>query len=69
MNKINAYLGVSLMGLAAQAGNMYYSERPSIKNFRGTVCDVRTEPKVRRNEKCPCGSGKKYKKCCGLNDK
>ncbi|WP_260842780.1 SEC-C metal-binding domain-containing protein [Staphylococcus epidermidis] len=18
-----------------------------------------------RNEKCPCGSGKKYKKCCG----
>ena len=21
--------------------------------------------KVGRNEKCPCGSGKKYKKCCG----
>jgi hypothetical protein len=21
-----------------------------------------------RNEKCPCGSNKKYKKCCGLND-
>lgn len=20
----------------------------------------------RRNEPCPCGSGKKYKKCCGL---
>ena len=26
----------------------------------------RTEPKVGRNEPCPCGSGKKYKKCCGL---
>jgi hypothetical protein len=25
----------------------------------------RTEPKVGRNERCPCGSGKKYKKCCG----
>ena len=24
--------------------------------------------KVSRNEKCPCGSGKKYKKCC-LNNK
>jgi preprotein translocase subunit SecA len=24
-------------------------------------------PKVRRNEPCPCGSGKKYKKCCGKN--
>jgi SEC-C motif-containing protein len=27
---------------------------------------VRTEPKIGRNDPCPCGSGKKYKKCCGL---
>jgi uncharacterized protein len=27
---------------------------------------VREEPKVGRNDPCPCGSGKKYKKCCGL---
>jgi uncharacterized protein YchJ len=26
---------------------------------------VRAEPKIGRNEPCPCGSGKKYKKCCG----
>jgi preprotein translocase subunit SecA len=26
---------------------------------------VSTEPKVGRNDPCPCGSGKKYKKCCG----
>ena len=25
----------------------------------------RTTPKVGRNEPCPCGSGKKYKNCCG----
>ena len=25
----------------------------------------RQGPKVGRNEKCPCGSGKKYKQCCG----
>jgi hypothetical protein len=25
----------------------------------------REDPKVGRNEPCPCGSGKKYKKCCG----
>jgi preprotein translocase subunit SecA len=24
-------------------------------------------PKVGRNDPCPCGSGKKYKKCCGSN--
>jgi hypothetical protein len=26
---------------------------------------VRCEPKIGRNAPCPCGSGKKYKKCCG----
>ncbi|MEE4315298.1 MAG: YchJ family protein [Desulfofustis sp.] len=26
---------------------------------------VRDRPKVGRNEPCPCGSGLKYKKCCG----
>lgn len=26
---------------------------------------VRDSPKVGRNHPCPCGSGKKYKKCCG----
>ncbi len=26
----------------------------------------RDQPKVGRNDPCPCGSGKKYKKCCGV---
>ena len=26
---------------------------------------VRTTPKIGRNDPCPCGSGKKHKKCCG----
>lgn len=25
------------------------------------------EKKIGRNDPCPCGSGKKYKKCCGMN--
>ncbi len=25
----------------------------------------RSAPKVGRNDDCPCGSGKKFKKCCG----
>ncbi|HYV47510.1 MAG TPA: SEC-C metal-binding domain-containing protein [Myxococcaceae bacterium] len=32
----------------------------------GTV--VRDAPKVGRNDPCPCGSGKKAKKCCGATD-
>ena len=27
-----------------------------------------TSKKVGRNDPCPCGSGKKYKKCCGINE-
>jgi SEC-C motif-containing protein len=29
---------------------------------------TREGPKVGRNDPCPCGSGKKYKKCCGLGE-
>ena len=28
---------------------------------------VREDPKIGRNDPCPCGSGRKYKKCCGKN--
>lgn len=28
---------------------------------------VVNSPKIGRNDPCPCGSGKKYKKCCGIN--
>jgi preprotein translocase subunit SecA len=31
------------------------------------VQTVRRGRKVGRNEPCPCGSGRKYKKCCGAN--
>ena len=31
--------------------------------------NVKNDIKVGRNDLCPCGSGKKYKKCCGSNDK
>jgi preprotein translocase subunit SecA len=32
-----------------------------------TNTPVRNDSKVGRNDPCPCGSGKKYKKCCGAS--
>jgi preprotein translocase subunit SecA len=32
---------------------------------RAPATAVRTEPKLGRNDPCSCGSGRKYKKCCG----
>ncbi len=37
----------------------YDSQTPKVKQY------TRAEPKIGRNQPCPCGSGKKYKKCCG----
>ncbi len=33
----------------------------------GPAPKKRESKKIGRNDPCPCGSGKKYKKCCGLN--
>ena len=38
--------------------------RKSMKEFLGKPFS-RTGPKIGRNDPCSCGSGKKYKKCCG----
>jgi len=41
-------------------------EHTNLPNLFGrTSTLVRSEKKKYPNEKCPCGSGKKYKKCCG----
>ena len=52
-------------------------ENSAISNLGGTIAPktsspqnqtvVNNEPKVGRNDQCPCGSGKKYKNCCGKN--
>ena len=34
------------------------------KNDQQPPDPARSEPRIGRNEPCPCGSGKKYKKCC-----
>jgi len=46
------------------AGESGEGEKPRAK--QETV--VRAEPKVGRNDPCPCGSGKKYKKCHGASE-
>ena len=33
----------------------------------GSAPTRRTGPRTGRNDPCPCGSGRKYKKCCGAN--
>ena len=37
------------------------------KKYKASRTVRRETPKVGRNDPCPCGSGKKYKHCCGRN--
>lgn len=37
------------------------------KEQKKSTTIVHDGPKIGRNDPCPCGSGKKYKKCCGAN--
>jgi preprotein translocase subunit SecA len=46
-------------GEMAEAASQAQGEGAKVKTI------TREAPKVGRNDPCPCGSGKKYKKCCG----
>jgi preprotein translocase subunit SecA len=53
----------STSGMGYSTANQQQENQPSGAKKR----PVRVEVKVGRNDPCPCGSGKKYKKCCGKN--
>ncbi|NKB25716.1 MAG: preprotein translocase subunit SecA [Kiritimatiellae bacterium] len=58
---------VSVLGKGAPAKRMGEDRQSSLQaRGRGERVTVRRDtPKVSRNDPCPCGSGKKHKKCCG----
>jgi preprotein translocase subunit SecA len=56
-------------GAAPTGGQLPPQPMPGGSPFRdlpsAAATATREAPKVGRNDACPCGSGKKYKKCCG----
>ena len=63
--------GVACGNIGAAAAVMriyrYFQERRFVATYAtgNSTTYQRVTPKVGRNEPCPCGSGKKYKQCCG----
>ena len=45
--------------------NIVVSSEEKSQNNQERIEENRSEKKVGRNEKCPCGSGKKFKHCHG----
>ena len=58
-----------IVGAAAGVMRIYrYFEAQRLSGTRthgDTATFRRTTPKIGRNDRCPCGSGKKFKQCCG----
>jgi uncharacterized protein YecA (UPF0149 family) len=57
------------LAVAREEGAMYNRRRNSAVfplEYDLPDTPARSAPPVGRNENCPCGSGKKYKKCCGV---
>ena len=52
-------------GASAKKASDVVSEAAQAAEAQAKARPVRTGPKVGRNDPCPCGSGKKYKQCCG----
>ena len=52
---------------ALQAINSVDGGQSTLENPDLDRTVVRETPKIGRNDPCPCGSGKKYKNCCGKN--
>ena len=55
----------------SQEAEITRTRRTNLNYNRGDVGSAQPAAKgkkVGRNDPCPCGSGKKYKKCCGVND-
>jgi SEC-C motif-containing protein len=59
--KQNKFIHHEIATFKKDADKWYYVDGQIV----GAMPLKRATPKVGRNEPCPCGSGKKYKKCCG----
>ncbi len=58
---------ISTFGRTEKTGKWLFASGQTVDPNNGAVLKpvVRDAPKVGRNDLCPCGSGKKYKKCHG----
>jgi uncharacterized protein YecA (UPF0149 family) len=60
-----AYLGEFRMRLADHVASLHAAWTDARAQTAAPPPVVRFAPKLGRNDPCPCGSGKKHKKCCG----
>ena len=56
---------IASMAVGLGEAYRYFRQRRKHKVATRGTTPRRTQGKIGRNDPCPCGSGKKYKRCCG----
>jgi uncharacterized protein YecA (UPF0149 family) len=68
VNLVNNTKQWSLKGYSPRElsrANVQQQSLQPLPNPKEKIVDFTTRQKIGRNDLCPCGSNKKYKKCCG----
>ncbi len=67
-DELNTFLHAQEMVTQNATAPMGYNTNSSSQDEMPKGKPVSVAPRIGRNDPCPCGSGKKYKKCCGKNE-
>jgi len=63
------YVAASMMNKFVKKIRLWRYKGSTINDIKSNLVSVKENKSIGRNEPCPCGSGKKYKKCCGKDEK
>ena len=63
LERINRDVSINLLPFSASI-----EKKPNVAQKSQVKINLQTNSKIGRNDPCPCGSGKKYKKCFGTSD-
>ena len=63
LERINRDVSINLLPFSASI-----EKKPNVAQKPQVKINLQTNSKIGRNDPCPCGSGKKYKKCFGTSD-
>ena len=68
-NEEARYVASSMMNKFAKKIRLWRYKGSTTNDIKSNLVSLKENKSVGRNDPCPCGSGKKYKKCCGKDDK
>ena len=68
-NEEDRYVASSMMNKFVKKIRLWRYKGSTTNDIKSNVVSLKVNKDIKRNDPCPCGSGKKYKKCCGKDEK